>query len=69
MVFTQVKLVLVDSLFLSTFLKELFMILLPKPKTSLAGHSCPKYSISSTKELVSTTECPTNVFLVFVSES
>ena len=34
---------------------ELSMTLLPKPKTSLAGRSCPKYSISSTKELVSVT--------------
>ena len=24
----------------------------PKPKTSLVGHNCPKFSISSTKELV-----------------
>ena len=32
---------------------ELSMTSLPKPKTSLAGRSCPKYSISSTKELVS----------------
>ena len=32
---------------------ELSMTSLPKPKTSLAGRNCPKYSISSTKELVS----------------